>query len=58
MAVVTLILGTLILADLLICCVLMFIDIHEECEWQMIAAELDEERRRNGEAMSPDGAAE
>ena len=39
---VTLILGTLILADLLICCVLMFIDIHEECEWQIRAAEHEE----------------
>jgi hypothetical protein len=37
----TLILGTLILADLLLCCIFMFADIHEEAQWQTRAAEHD-----------------
>jgi hypothetical protein len=41
-AVVNFILGTLILADLLLCCAFMFVDIHEECEWQTRAAEHEE----------------
>jgi len=36
------ILGTVILFYFLGCCVLMFIDIHEEAEWQTRAAEHEE----------------
>jgi hypothetical protein len=39
---VNLILGTLLLANLLVCCVFVMVDIHEECVWQTIAAEHDE----------------
>jgi hypothetical protein len=39
--VVNLILGTLLLAYLLAFCVFVMVDIHDECEWQTLAAERD-----------------
>jgi hypothetical protein len=50
---VNILLGTLLLAYLLAFCAYICWDVHEECEFQ-----LDDERRRNGEAMSATERAE
>ena len=42
----TLILGTLLFVNLILCCFFVMVDIHEECEWQTLAALHEEELGR------------